>query len=381
MSVKNPAFSREEYKARVRRLQSLMVAEGLDGLLLHKRASICYITGMENCYMTAYYVALVPASGDPILMTSEFEMLNAEVGVWCDQRVTFPVTGNPIEATARLLEERGLHAKRIGLQLQDLTAATYQRLQERLPQALFAAADEMPDEVIRIKSPTEIEYLREAGRLSTLGMEATYAAARPGASDNDIAAAACEAMVRAGSEYMCIDPIVTVGERSGIPHSTFRRSVIEPGDAIFAEVGGCYCRYTAPLMRTIAMAPVSDQILRAADACTEGLNAVIDAMQPGAVAHDIAVHAKQAWSPLCEQLIWHGTYAYSVGIGFPPEWNDAAALIQEDSDLVLQPGMCFHVTTSLREPLQYGTAMSETVLVTESGPEVLTGTPREIHIV
>jgi Xaa-Pro aminopeptidase len=55
-------------------------------------------------------------------------------------------------------------------------------------------------------------------------------------------------------------------------------------------------------------------------------------------------------------------------------------VITEHSDLVLQPGMCFHATTSLRDPLKYGTAMSETVLITDRGNEVLTESPRELRI-
>ena len=65
---------------------------------------------------------------------------------------------------------------------------------------------------------------------------------------------------------------------------------------------------------------------------------------------------------------------------FPPEWNDAPALIEEASALVLEPDMCFHTTTSLRLPLQFGTAMSETILITETGNEILTGTARELHV-
>jgi Xaa-Pro dipeptidase len=111
------------------------------------------------------------------------------------------------------------------------------------------------------------------------------------------------------------------------------------------------------------------------------LNVLIEQMRPGALARDIATRSKAAWMPLCRELIWHGIYAYSVGLGFPPDWNDAPACVTETSDLVLQPGMCFHATTSLREAAKFGTALSETVLITETGNEVLTGTRRELHMV
>ena len=42
--------------------------------------------------------------------------------------------------------------------------------------------------------------------------------------------------------------------------------------------------------------------------------------------------------------------------------------------------MVFHVTTSLREMAKYGTAFSETVLITEDSNEILTDVPRELAI-
>src|SRR5207248_59098 len=149
-------------------------------------------------------------------------------------------------------------------------------------------------------SPREIDVLRQAGRLTTRGMAAALAEVAAGKTDNQVAAAASATLIAGGSEFMCIEPIVTVGERSGIPHSTFRRTTIEPGDAVLVELAACICRYSAPLFRTAAVEPVGDEIRRAADACRDSLNAMVDHMRPGAAARDVARRAKAAWSPLCD---------------------------------------------------------------------------------
>ena len=358
-----------------------MLAMGLDVLVLRDRGNICYLTGFENCYMTAYHAAIAPASGEPVLVASNFEMLNALAGSWCRDQVTFAVMDNPITATCRTLEERGFAKSRIGVEMRVLSAAALGEMSEQLPNAKFVDLADAVTAARLIKSPREIEYLRQAGRLSTRGMEAALAEVAAGKTDNQVAAAAAETMIRGGSEFPCIDPIVTVGERSGLPHSTFRRTTIGPGDAVLIEIAGCMCRYSAPLMRTAAVEPVSDAIRDAANACRDSLTVLIEQMRPGALASDAARRAKAAWTPICEQLIWHGIYAYSVGLGFPPDWNDAPVCVLVDSDFTLQPGMCFHATTSLRQGGRFGTAMSETVLITEHGNELLTGTPRELLVV
>lgn len=372
MVPKTWAFSLEEYQTRVARTQSAMSSRGLDVLFLRHRADICYLTGMETCYMVAYHAALLPIQGEPALIASDFEMLNALPVAWCKDRITFPVRSVPLETVCRTLHERGFSAGRIGVELNTLSAADFRTLQQALPHATLVSCDDLLPSLKAIKSAAEIDYLRQAGRLSQQGLAAAIAVALPGNTDNDVAAAAYTAMVRGGGEFMCIEPIVTVGGRSGIPHTTFRRTRIEPGQSVLIEVGGCVCRYSAPLMQTVLTPPVSPAMRQADDASRASLAVLLEKMRPGAIAREVATRAKAAWSPLCDQLIWHGIYAYSVGIGFPPDWNDAPLCVTEDADFVLEPGMCFHTTTSLRQAAEFGVANSETVLITETGNEILT---------
>ncbi len=379
---RGPAFSAAEYRARVEKARSAMAVHELEALLVTDNADVCYLTGFETCYGVAYRAAIIRSQGAPILVTSDFEMVNARNSAPGAERADFPVrVSDPIAATARVLRERGFAGKRIGIQPQALTAQQQSRLSRELPHADLVSAPGIMAGIKVAKSAAEIAYLREAGRITTCGMEAALAHVAPGRTDNDVAAAAFDALVRGGTEFMCLDPIVSVGERSGIPHTTFQRTLIRAGDSILLEVGACVRRYSAPLMRTAAAAPVAPEVRRAADACRAALEMLLEHMRPGAAAAEVAARAKAAWAPLCDELVWHGDYAYSVGIGFPPDWNDAPAFIAEDSELVLRPGMCFHATTSLRDPARYGAAFSETVLITEDGSEVLTGAPRELRVI
>ena len=54
--------------------------------------------------------------------------------------------------------------------------------------------------------------------------------------------------------------------------------------------------------------------------------------------------------------------------------------LRRDDPTRLEPGMVFHMPPALRIPLQYGLGFSETVLVTPTGCEVLTDTPRRLHV-
>jgi len=374
------AFSVPEYRRRVRAVQDIMAGRGIDALLCHDFRNICYLTGMESVLWTKYFLAIVPAAGDPILLAESFELPNALYSAWTDDNVGYDLNEDPIAATRRLLEERGLDGKRLGIETRALRVPIYQRLHDALPGANLVDASDVVDQVKIVKSGPELAHLRQAARLTSSGMRAALRTVAAGATDQDVARAAYDALISGGSEYMALDPIVTVGARSGIPHSTHRRVPICQGDTVLIELGANIHRYTAANYRCAVVGPPSDQVAFMADACLSSLCTLVDHMKPGAVASDVAAAADRAWLDATARYVWHGIYAYSLGIGFPNDWNDCPALIRPGSALVLQPGMVFHCTTSLRDTAICGTAFSETVLITASGADVLTDVPRELAV-
>src|SRR5262249_5535911 len=148
---------------------------------------VCYLSGLENAYMVAFHALFVPAAGEPTVFASDFEMLNAGPDLWWRDRVTFAVGADPLEVVCTALPARGMNGGRLGIEAGLLSHAAHRQLEAGLPDTALVPADGLMAEVKQIKSPAEIRYLREAGRLSTLGMEAAAAAAAVGRTDNEIA--------------------------------------------------------------------------------------------------------------------------------------------------------------------------------------------------
>ena len=67
---------------------------------------------------------------------------------------------------------------------------------------------------------------------------------------------------------------------------------------------------------------------------------------------------------------------YSIGLAYAPDWGEGHLLsLQKGDPTVLAPGMTFHIPPALRERGKYGFGTSETILVTETGCEILTALP------
>jgi Xaa-Pro dipeptidase len=376
------SFSEQEYRTRLEKVQKAMAARGLDALLAHSLGNICYLTGFESIYPPKYYLALIPAAGAPTLLVQDFEMHNARITAWTRDNVAYEIHHDEVEAAARLLLDRGYGQARLGVE-QDamgLTVAQYHRLTESLPKAAWMDPGGLVERVRLIKSEAEIEYIRRASVIASDAMRAGIEQAASGKTDNQVAVAMYDKAIGGGSEYMCLDPIVTVGRRSGVPHTSHRRVKIKDGDAILMEIGACVHRYTGVTMRSVVIAREDDKIKRMAQACIRSVEALIENIKPGVPACKVAAEAKKALGREGQEFLWHGYYGYSIGLGFQPDWNDCAWSIMEGNDQPLETGMVLHCNTSLRDVGAAGVACGETVAVTEKGCSVLTDVSRKLFV-
>ncbi len=373
---KSLAFEVAEYRRRVSGVQARMRAMGLDLMLATTMASVCYLSGLESVSPHKLWLVAVPASGEPEVLCQDFESHNALLDSWIAPGFMYGVGQEPVATVAGMVRKMGFEKARIGLEqcnYTSLSIADYERLKGLLPEAKFLEATECVQRVMSIKSSAEVAYLREAGKMTAAAMAAAIGSVRAGVRDNDVAGVAAKALYEAGSEYSSYPVIVTTGFRSGVPHTTFKRVPVKEGDPVFVEIAGCVRRYQTPMMRVTALGTANAQLKEMAKAAVGSVEAMIQNIKPGAVMDEVAAKSAKALAGLKHEVVWHGFYGYSVGLGFVPEWSDCPGLlIRRGAMGLLEPGMVFHASTSLRDIGVCGATCSETILVTERGCEVLT---------
>ena len=209
-------------------------------------------------------------------------------------------------------------------------------------------------QVRKSKSAAEIEYIREAGRLTVLGVEAAMVEIGPGKTDNDLSAACHEVMIRAGSEYFTKWQNIMTGYTVGVSSLFPRPAPDSAGDVIYMELGASYRRYDALMMRTATFGEPDDLTKRMADAMLRTFDVLTSNIKPGRTAHDVAMEAKKAVGPVTEEAFFIENFGYSVGIGVPSIWGEDLIFIAEGVDEPLQPGMVFHTPLTIHVPGQRG---------------------------
>lgn len=376
-------FEKEEYQARLNNVRKKMEEKSMELLMVRDPANIHYLTGYNTLGLSNFVLLLVSINCEPILFARQLECFLAykttnlhEIYPWQDHE-------NPFLILKDILSQRQISTQHVGIEktCRYFTVADYTRLSRILNDNTLDGSG-IVESCRMIKSPSEIEYIRQAGVFSAIGMRAGMDAVKEGATENEVAGAVYNAMVSSGSEMPSGGPIVTGGWKSGIPHSNFFRLMLQQGDAILFEHGGVYNRYCAPLMRTAVIGPkFNPEIKKMYEVCKEALQAAINIIRPGVTSAEVDA----ACSQVIEQAGYYEYYkkraGYSVGVGFQPSWMEAHIFDLKKGDTrELKAGMVFHIPPALRKYGEFGVGISETVAVTDSGCEVLTNYSNELNI-
>src|SRR5262249_56009482 len=107
------------------------------------------------------------------------------------------------EEVAQMVAERGRDAKRIGVEMDAyyFTAACFDSLKRGLPNGRFVNANLLVNWVRIVKSPREIELMRQAARIMNALMVTAIDAVRPGVRQCDAAAAIYHAQIAGTPQY------------------------------------------------------------------------------------------------------------------------------------------------------------------------------------
>lgn len=382
---KDLSFSEDEYRARLKTVRKSLSDRGLDALLVTDVPNICYLTGYETFVPDNFVCLLVTHDGDPTLQVAEFEIPGALLYSWIkDIR---PTKFNHPEAVSRslsaLLVEKKLDGKRVGLetQLLGLNVSLYKALTGALPNAAFDDASEIVFAARLIKSPAELAHMRKAAGIVQRSLAETLKAVRPGATDSEVAGVAYGALAREGSEFFSSQPMIAAAERTGWIHISQRGTRIKHGDTVMMELGAFIKRYLGALMHTAVIGEPSKDVLRLVKASHETLKLVEETVKPGLTAHEVACEVKKGLDGVSKDAYSTGMYGYSVGLSFPPNWQEGNFMIGEGLQTPMAPGMTFLTPITLRLPGTMGIGFTDIFLVTETGCEVLVPRDRSLAII
>lgn len=370
-------FDKDEFQARLKRLQAAMAERHLDGMLLFAQESLFWLTGYDTFGFCFYQCLYVGADGRMALLTRSADLRQArhtsiidDIRIWTDGAGADPAAVD----TRAMLQDLGAASARLGVEYDSygLTYANGLRLAAGLEGfcTLVDASRLVPG--LRVtKSAAELVYVREAARLSDLADAAAIALLKPGIDEGEILAAQHAAIFSNGGDYPGNEFIIGSGRDALLCRYKTGRRKLDADDQITLEFAGVSRHYHAALMRTHVVGRPRPLHRTYHAAAREALIACEAELRPGRTAGDVyAAHARV--------LDAHGLSAhrlnacgYSLGAKFTPSWMDPP-MFYAGNPWVIGEGQVYFLHMILMDSdSETALCLGRTSLVTPAGAQAL----------
>lgn len=385
---KNLYFEVSEYRQRVNNVKDSMAKKGIEVLVISDPANMNYLTGFDGWSFYVHQCVLVFIDRDePIWIGRGQDSNAARLTTWLSEESIYGYTDDyvqtplkhPMEFVSNIIIEHENDKKNIATELDAyyFTAACQKSLEKSLPNAFFKSGNLLVNWVKIIKSETEIEYIRRAGKIAQKVMETAVKVIEVGVRQCDAAAKIYEAQISGtkefGGDYPSIIPLIPTGIRTSTPHLSWTDEKYKDGETVILELAGCYRRYHAPLARTLILGEATEKVKKLAKVVEEGLTITLNSIKPGMTCEEV----ERIWAGSIAKsgFIKDSRIGYSMGLNFPPDWGEHTASFRPGDKTVLKENMTFHMIPGIWLD-DCGVELSESFRITKDGVETFTNFPR-----
>jgi Xaa-Pro aminopeptidase len=262
---------------------------------------------------------------------------------------------------------------------------TWKQIREAFPNARLVDATPILAEVRYVKSREEIDVLTKSMEIIELAMQAEIAAAKPGAKDWEVWAAAQYAMMRHGSEM----PVHCFWVSGKNPKRTLTRPsmrVLERGDVIINELEASWIGYRSQGVQPVfveAINPVHAELIKVQ---RDIFNRILENLKPGITVAELLQLARRTAGEVAPKsglaagatgdLTMHGRGAGDDGPIITPHARNPKQLatqMRENMVFICKP-------SAISADGEYTCQWGDTILVTKNGGRRLGKRPHELAV-
>ncbi|MHB9132179.1 MAG: M24 family metallopeptidase [Armatimonadota bacterium] len=376
-----------EFRQRIGRMQEGMAREGLDGMMVYgdeyRKENLRYVSNFWPIFERG--ACFIPREGEPILAGApEGEQYAKEMTVWSDVRnikefacvsvpeeIDYPLA--TFSSLKDILGETLKGGKKLGMVgMWDIPAPIFERVKAAYPGLEISDASPIINAMRLIKTPAEIDCLRDAGRQACAGFKALMEMTVPGNTEAQAAGAAQGAALMAGAEAINF-MIYGSGPRCDTIIGRSTERVIQDGDMIMAALAVQYQGYVATAEFPFVAGKASPEQTAFLNILFEAATVQLDFLHDGGNAGAMVRAVKAIFAK-------HGAQRYDI---YPPMHGIGLAEAEspypnEATEYEFRAGMCVNSDVSLFGHPGGSNRIEEGFIIGEKGPESITPLIRQL---
>lgn len=380
----------DEAKTRTLALQTRMQDLGIQRAVFTDESSIAYLAGFWG-YLGIEFgrpsMLVVDAVEAPIVITPLMESEMVGAMTWVEDVRTWEDMGQRTWGRA-LAGALGDNPHAIWVERSSIPAIVRNHLDETYPGVPIKDISPILGAMRMIKTPFEIQVMKEAGQIAGAMMKAAHGSLQEGAQEYESALAVIEAGSRKAASFLTdkgwdrfVSPmihnlqILQSGKDTSMVHRRASVRQYQRADPVYF----CFCnmaqfkQYKLGFDRMFHIGEVRDDAARVQEAAIDAQQAAIAAIRPGIEAQDVAAAANEVYAARGYET------GYRTGRSIGVAYLEAPELKTGDTT-ILQPGMTFAVDGGISIDGVTAGRIGDSVVVTETGFEYITEYPRTLLV-
>lgn len=369
-------IGRDERARRLAKAQELMRRHGMSAVLIEPGSSLIYFTGVRWGRSERLTAAVLPASGEPLVVTPFFEKPSVEesLGVPAEIRV-WQEDESPIALIAAWLKERRLDRGAIGIE-ETVRFFASDGLARAVPGLRIVSADPVVRGCRMIKTPAEIALMQKAADVTVAAYRWTLPRIREGMTPAEIGALMNAATVKLGGRPEFA--LVLLGEAAAYPHGTGKPQRVREGEVVLMDCGCTVEGYQSDISRTFVPGRAPAEVRRVWDLMAEGQRIAFAAARLGTPAGQVddavrAFYERQGFGPRYRLP----GLSHRTGHGIGMDGHEPVNLVHGERTS-LAAGMCFSNEPGIYLPGKFGVRLEDCFHMAADGPRYFSQPPQSL---
>ncbi|MGB3302247.1 M24 family metallopeptidase [Gordonia sp. (in: high G+C Gram-positive bacteria)] len=268
---------------------------------------------------------------------------------------------------------------RIGVEGNAMTIAEFADLEELARElgAQLVLRRGTVEELREVKDADEVEFITSACAIGDQALASLIdrGIIAPGRTEREVARHLEWEMYALGADAIAFETIVAAGANSAIPHHRPTDAVLAVGDLVKMDFGAVRHGYHSDMTRTFVLGEPDDwqrEIYRVVQAAQQVGR---DALVPGAKLSDIDGAARRVIADAGYGEYYVHGLGHGVGLQIhegPGIGAAAGGTLRDGATVTVEPGIYL--------PGRGGVRIEDTLVVSDSGPRLLTTTPRALRV-
>ncbi|HEX5402167.1 MAG TPA: aminopeptidase P family protein [Pseudonocardiaceae bacterium] len=371
----------EQHVMRRAALRQELRAADLDALFVVDLLNIRYLTGFtgSNAVLVVSSADEPGAEAGTLLCTDGRYLTQSEQQVPELERLID--RGSDLALLARMADDTGNGAtayRRTGFESHHVTVDQLTALTDVAPGIDLLRAPGLVEGLRLLKDAAEVEALRMACAAAdqALADMIEQGGLRAGRTEREVSRDLEGRMLDHGAATISFETIVATGANSAVPHHRPTDAELTTGDFVKLDFGALVDGYHSDMTRTLVLGPPADWQLEIYQLVAAAQAAGRAALAPGVDVREVDAAARD----MIEAAGYGEQFLHGLGHGVGLEIHEAPAL-SRTGDGRLAAGMAVTVEPGVYLAGRGGVRIEDTLMVRETGPELLTLTTKELVVV